>query len=388
MRHDDTVDPSARSREHPVGHGRAPHDDDVAAGQPAADRGRDTATDDVSDAARDPRGGIDTSRRAFLGALVADAVAMPVHWYYDREALRRDYGPITGYLAPKNPHPDSILWRSSYTPSGPKTDILREQAAFWGRRGVHYHQFLEPGENTLNAQLSVELFAMVSRDRDYDPVRWLDHYIGFMIAPGRHRDTYVEEYHRHFFTNLGHGRKPISCGVRDVHIGGLAPVPALVAALGPRHHDLRRIVRLHVGLTHKDDEVLAAADALARLLARVTQGNDLREALLEEASDWISAAKVAAWDRHPDDVVVGRLLSPACYIEEAFPAALFLAWRHAGDPAGGICANAAVGGDNCGRGAVVGSLLAAAAPVPSGLLEGLRAGAKVEFLNPSPGTPR
>ena len=82
MRHDDTVDPSARSREHPVGHGRAPHDDDdVAAGQPAADRGRDTATDDVSDAARDPRGGIDTSRRAFLVALVADAVAMPVHWY-------------------------------------------------------------------------------------------------------------------------------------------------------------------------------------------------------------------------------------------------------------------------------------------------------------------
>jgi len=363
-----------------------PHDDAPGPSAPSHDHGGHRGRPDTEHGgAADPHDRGDTSRRAFLGALVADAVAMPVHWYYDREALRRDYGPIAGYLAPKNPHPDSILWRSSYTPSGPKTDILREQAEYWGRRGVHYHQFLAAGDNTLNSLLAIELFETVGRDRDYDPVRWLDHYVGFMIAPGRHRDTYVEEYHRHFFTNLGHDRKPISCGVRDVHIGGLAPVPALVAALGPRHHDLRRIVRVHVGLTHKDDEVLAAADALARLLARVTRGDDLRQAMLEEASDWISAAKVAAWDRHPDDVVVGRLLSPACYIEEAFPAALFLAWRYAADPAAGIFANAAVGGDNCGRGAVVGSLLAAAAPLPPRLLEGLRAGARVSDASFSPG---
>ena len=29
--------------------------------------------------------------RAMLGALVADAVAMPVHWYYDTNELDRDY---------------------------------------------------------------------------------------------------------------------------------------------------------------------------------------------------------------------------------------------------------------------------------------------------------
>jgi hypothetical protein len=51
--------------------------------------------------------------RALLGSLVADAVAMPVHWYYDRSSLLLDYGKISGNLAPKNPHPDSILWRSA-----------------------------------------------------------------------------------------------------------------------------------------------------------------------------------------------------------------------------------------------------------------------------------
>ena len=101
---------------------------------------------------------------AFLGALVADAVAMPVHWYYNQQALARDSpefaaATLAGYVAPKNPHADSILWRSHYTPANEKGDILREQARYWGQRGIHYHQFLAAGENTLNYQLATELAA-------------------------------------------------------------------------------------------------------------------------------------------------------------------------------------------------------------------------------------
>jgi ADP-ribosylglycohydrolase len=332
---------------------------------------------------------IDPGHAPLLGSLVADAVAMPVHWYYDQRALDRDYGTIAGYLAPRNPHPDSILWRSSWTPPSPKFDILRERAVDWGKRGVHYHQFLRAGENTLNAQLAVELFTLVRRDRDYDPERWLDRYVAFMLEPDRHRDTYIEEYHRHFFTNLAAGRKPINSGVRDVHIGGLVPVPALVAALGARHPDLRRIARLHVSLTHKDDDVLAAADALVRMLVDVTPRADadppaaadaaagLRETILEHGRDWISAAKLRGWEGLSDRQLVGGTLSSACYIDEAFPAALALAYRHAGDFAGGVFANARCGGDNCHRGAVVGALLGASAAIPPPLLAGLLSGAKL-----------
>ena len=108
-----------------------------------------------------------TDQAPFLGSLVADAVAMPVHWYYDQVALDRDYPQLAEatsvpqlaeatsagsplYLAPRNPHSGSILWRSQWTPPSPQFDILREQAAFWGQHGVHYHQFLAAGENTLN----------------------------------------------------------------------------------------------------------------------------------------------------------------------------------------------------------------------------------------------
>jgi ADP-ribosylglycohydrolase len=325
---------------------------------------------------------------AFLGSLIADAVAMPVHWYYDRDALDRDYGPLAGYRDPKSPHPDSILWRSSYVAPNEKGEILHEQAAYWGRRGVHYHQFLRAGENTLNQRLAIELAGLLRSKGGYDPAAWCDRYITFMRTPGSHRDTYVEEYHRIFFTNLARGAKPPACGGSDVHIGGLVPVPALVATLAHRlpPAELRRVVQSHVGLTHKDAGVLAAADALAKMLLAVDGGMPLRDAILEHGSDWISRAKLRQWEDHADRVVVGRILSPACYIPDAFPAALFLAWRHAGDFAAGVFANAAVGGDSCHRGAVVGSLLGASGSIPTDLVEGLAAWPCVRDLMADAGT--
>ena len=308
---------------------------------------------------------------ALLGALAADAVAMPVHWYYDRAALARDYGQLFSYLAPRNPHPDSILWRSSYTPLNARGDILHDQARYWGQRGVHYHQFLAAGENTLNYQLAARLYAQTMHAGRYDADAWLAEYIDFMLTPGKHRDTYVEEYHREFFTNYARGRKPRACGVADVHIGGLVPVAALFSALAETGADVRGTVQEHVALTHQDKGVLRAADGLVQILAAVRAGEPLRDAILTHASDWISSAKVAAWSKEPDETVIGRRLSPACYIPDAFPAALYLAWKYADDFAAGICANAQVGGDNCHRGAVVGALLGEANGVSTRWRDGL-----------------
>ena len=308
-----------------------------------------------------------------VGALAADALSMPVHWYYDRSALRRDYPMLKFYVAPKSPHADSILWRSEYQPLNEKGNILHEQAVYWGRKGVHYHQFLHAGENTLNFQLAVVLFDQVKQAGSYNAEAWVEKYCDFMLTAGRHRDTYVEECHRAFFTNYARGKKWRSCGVDDVHIGGLASVPALVEALGAGHPDLRAVVQEHVAITHKNSEVLRAADTLVRLHAAIGSGKgSLEEALFEEASDYISRRKVEAWSKKSDEAVIGEILSPACYIKDAFPAALYLAWKYARDFSGGIIANANLGGDNCHRGAVVGSLLGASCKVPLKWRAGLR----------------
>ena len=290
---------------------------------------------------------------------------MPVHWYYDTAALRRDYGTVDHFLVPKNPHPDSILWRSEYHPLNDKGDILRDQARFWGVRGVHYHQFLAAGENTLNFRLATELFHLVKERGAYDPDLWLERYISRMLEPGWHRDTYVEEYHRAFFTRYAQGKKPRRCGISDGHIGGLSQVPALCAALeGVPLEELRSTVKLHVGLTHSHANVLRAADTLVRLLWAVAQGIPLHDAIRADAGDWISGNKSDGWLHQPDDQVIGRRFSPACYIADAMPASLYLVWKYHRDFKAGIVANAMVGGDNCHRGAVVGSILGALCGVP------------------------
>jgi ADP-ribosyl-[dinitrogen reductase] hydrolase len=38
------------------------------------------------------------SRGTFYGLCIGDALAMPVHWYYNRQALKEDYGRVTDYL--------------------------------------------------------------------------------------------------------------------------------------------------------------------------------------------------------------------------------------------------------------------------------------------------
>jgi len=315
--------------------------------------------------------------RAFEGSLVADALSMPVHWYYDTQALLSEYGPVDHFMAPKNPHTGSILWRSKYESPNEKGDILREQAQYWGQSGIHYHQFLQAGENTLNFQLARELYHFVLQNKKYSPEEWAQRYIECMLTPGWHRDTYIEEYHRGFFFNYAQGKSPMKCGIKDIHIGGLATVPALVASLVQVTSDLTleqacEIVRRHVSLTHKDNEVLDAAETLTKLLWALSEGQSLQEALQAYATDWFSLSKAKTWSQRPNTDIVGKVLSPACYIRDSMPGALYLAWKYSDDFTEGLIANTMVGGENCHRGAVVGSLLAAENEIPNRLKVGIQ----------------
>jgi len=326
-------------------------------------------------------------RNALWGAFVGDALAMPVHWYYDRGALRRDYGTVANYLAPKNPHPDSILWRSRCDLLQPQYDILHDQRPYWGRRDVHYHQFLVPGENTLNLKLAEVLLASIQDKSGYDVDAYLDRYIDFLRQPGRHNDTYIEECHRHFFENLARGMSPRAAGKSDSHIGGLVAVP-IIAAL---HHEnpsaARAAVRTHVGLTHCCPETLAFADSLTCLLLAVFDGTSMLEAAEDVAHAVPDArlvpARLVDWAAEPDAQVVGGRLSNACYVDEAFPSVLYLALKYAGNFEQGLIANTNLGGDNCHRGAVLGALLGAASdsdPIPARWRADLEARARLEPL--------
>jgi ADP-ribosyl-[dinitrogen reductase] hydrolase len=317
-------------------------------------------------------------RGALNGLFIGDALAMPVHWYYDTLALRRDYGRVIDYVAPKNPHPDSILWRSSYRPLNKKGDILHDQAQYWGKKGIHYHQFLEAGENTLNLKLCVLLIESLNAKKGYSADDYLGRYIAFMTKPGSHRDTYIEEYHRHFFTNYAADRNPSQCGVMEKHIGGLVGLVPIVVFY--RHFASRaeEAALEHLSLTHPGQKMRKAAEVLIPLLLETLSGRPLREILvhqIQEQKNPLYGFPYLRWLDEPDEVVVGRHLSTACYVEDSVPSVLYLALKYHDRPEQGLIANTNLGGDNVHRGAVLGALLGAENGLeafPSRWVEGLQ----------------
>ena len=327
----------------------------------------------------------DRARGALWGMFIGDALAMPVHWYYDRAALRRDYGMVIDYVEPRNPHPGSILWRSRYEARNERGDILRDQAKFWGQRDVHYHQFLAAGENTLNLQLAAALMESLATNGEYAPADAAERYVCFMLEPGRHRDTYVEECHRHFFTRFAAGTDPWECAAEDIHIGGLAGLAPLVVRHRNEPDRALHTVRQHLHLTHRGDLVTASAEAYAKLLLALLDGTfDVRTALAGAMSQtWLRRHPILRWLEEADEAVIGPRVSPACYLEDALPATLFLAAKYQHDFAGGIIANTNLGGDNCHRGAVLGAILGAAlgeSAIPRRWISGLVAQARYERL--------
>jgi len=307
---------------------------------------------------------IDAKYRGTLdGLCIGDALAMPVHWYYNRQALIADYGRVTDFLAPRNPHPDSILWRSTYTAPNPKGEILHDQARYWGQRGIHYHQFLKAGENTLNVKICRLLIESINETGAYDADDFLSRYIAFMTTPGNHRDTYVEEYHRNFFANYAKGLPPRKCGVTEKHIGGLIGLIPVVLFFSNDAHKAREAALAHLALTHPGMKMETAGSLIIDILLKVLSGIPLKKAILEgiEAqNNPLLGHPFKKLVNDPDERVIGPRFSTACYVEDSVPAVVYLALKYHDDPENALIANTNLGGDNAARGAVLGALLGAA----------------------------
>jgi ADP-ribosyl-[dinitrogen reductase] hydrolase len=296
------------------------------------------------------------------GLCIGDALAMPIHWYYNRQALFEDYGQVTDYLAPRNPHPDSILWRSSYKALNSKGEILHDQAKYWGQKGIHYHQFLKAGENTLNIKICRLLIESMNQIGAYNADDFLRRYTGFMTTPGNHRDTYIEECHRNFFTNYARGLSPEKCGVEEKHIGGLIGIVPIVAYYSNHPDTARQAAMEHLALTHPGYKMETAGSLVIDILLKTLNGKPLKAIILEEIEaqqNPLLGHPFKKWLEEPDDWVIGPRLSTACYVEDAVPAVVYLALKYHDDLETALIVNTNFGGDNAARGSVLGALLGA-----------------------------
>ena len=318
---------------------------------------------------------------------VADALAMPVHWYYNPLDIDRDFpGGVRSMAAAPERHPSSIMALHSVSHGGRKAGvagerqrqvvgevILKSKAQFWGQPNRHYHHRMQAGENTLNAHCARLLLRTLSASAGiYRKDRFLDAYIDFMTAdPPRHPDTYAESYHRGFFANLINGKPKDRCGAvthDTASVGGLVTIAPIVIAArlqGTPFDEVQAICREHLFLTHPDNSLARVCGDYVALLDALLWRDEQQPAgrlLLECAETSLGLNLESLVANAGDDLdVVGRRFSSACYISESWPSLLYLTYKYLDRPKQALIVNTNLGGDNVHRGAVMGVLLGLAA---------------------------
>ena len=375
-------------------------------------------------------------RNALWGLFIGDALAMPAHWFYDRENIRRVFdGGVTGCEEAPHPHPESFLAGVTYRPDieaaerhGRPYDILHEHARFYdagfgddfpapvaGGDRFHYHHGLKAGENTLGANLVRVLMRSVIRVGRHDPDAFLADFVAFMTTPGANRDPYLETYLRRWFENFAQGTEPRLCAAfqrDDFSIGSLGgvirPLVASLTAAGACQGF--GVAVEHQNLTHRSENVASALMILVPMLHGLLKGADPIR-ILQTHSSHMRLPKVTGeelreiyrtqggpgnipreemWRLHTDlckesfdieaflvehesDDAACRRLSTACYPEHGLPLLLHVARKREFSIMGSLLANANLGGDNVHRGMILGLLVGAAeAEVDEGWLRPLR----------------
>ena len=319
---------------------------------------------------------------ALKNLFVADALAMPVHWFYRISDIYKAFPDgVTELKDAPDYHPSSIMSLHSTSQGGRRNAgkpsqqqiigkvILKGRDQYWGKPNIHYHHKMKAGENTLNAHCARLLIrSIIDNSGHYDCNAFLDSYISFMTSDTpAHNDTYAESYHRGFFNNLVNGKPKQQCGAithDTASAGGLVSIAPIVISERLKATpliDVQNLCQRHLQLTHPDAKLAAICTDYVNLIDQLLfrkQDSSITDILnnISLSSIGLNLEKLNQSVKQDSDVI-GKRYSSACYIEHSWPATLYLAYRYYDDPEKALIANTNLGGDNVHRGCLLGVIL-------------------------------
>lgn len=263
----------------------------------------------------------DRVKGALVGLLIADALAMPTHWFYggSRQVANTYNGPISGFVAPVTHLPGSIMSKSNTGGAGRgsyRGDVIGKvifhgKKQFWKPYAdYHYHQGMAAGDNTLEGILTRRVCNVTAAaGGKFDPSAIVSDYIRFMTTPGTHNDTYCGTSHRMFFAKYASGVPAKDCPDNDGHnvdtadsIVTTVPVGLIVADDATAQAQVATMV----GLTRNSKTASQHAKVFAGILRAIVKGGTARQEVLKASTtmryDVRRAVETAARRRHADPV--------------------------------------------------------------------------------------
>jgi len=317
----------------------------------------------------------DRLKGAIWGVLIADALAMPTHWFYGGPAqVKQMYGKkISGYVAPVYNLPGSILNKSNTGGAGRggyQGDVIgkvifHNKKKYWSRsESIHYHQGMAAGDNTLEALLMRRVVAVMAKEKgEFVPSAIRQDYIKFMTTPDTHNETYCSTCHRMFFAKWAAGIEPELCPDNDAHnvdtVDALiSTVPVALASSSDQAavHDVAAVIAITRDSPKSQKYAAIFSKALRDVAIRGIHPGDAVKELGNANGLSFNSSTVKSADQ-----------LTACYLQSSFPAALMMIYKYAelnkNDSAkafqDAVLANANRGGENVHGGAMIGAMLGA-----------------------------
>lgn len=282
---------------------------------------------------------IEARASVVLGALVADAAAMGLHWLYDPDRIAN----IAQRLEPM------------FLPA--------DQQHFEGAKGYFAHAGKRAGElSQYGAALALAMGSLTTTDGRADVADYQKRYAAF-FGPGGDWKGYVDRPTRGTLANLStkDDDTPEISGIDDDQMPAFSVVPAVVAA-GPGSPSLEDDVIKMVRVTNDNPLATEAALIVARTASALLRGEDLPTTLTHQAEaagevlQPLLREALAADDRTSVDIAghFGR----ACHVQQGLPVVFHIA-KHAESYESAIRTNVLAGGDSCGRSMALGAILGA-----------------------------
>lgn len=280
----------------------------------------------------------DRKAAAVLGALVADAAALGLHWLYDVERVKTvadAHG--GGAFVPVDPaHHEGV---PAYFAHALRCDGMQSQY----------------GEVLRLAMRSI-------LDNDgFDGAAYRAAFVGYFGAGGSYQG-YIDRPTRGVLENTA-AEQDVT-GIDDDQLPATSTLPALVAWYGS--DEVSAMAKAAREVTNINDVAEGYAVVCETVLRQVLEGGDLKTVLKMTAQETEGeigeALRAALATNEVDSVAYGAVTGRACHLPMAVPLAFHIMSR-AEDYADAVEQNIRAGGDSCGRAIIIGSIMAAACGV-------------------------
>ncbi|MBN9125126.1 MAG: hypothetical protein BGO99_13045 [Nitrosospira sp. 56-18] len=276
---------------------------------------------------------------AILGALVADAASLGLHWLYDPDRISRiaaDRGLV--FLPP-------------------------DMDDYSGAKGYFAHGGKNTGDSSGYGETCLLMLNHLARHGSFDRVAYQTE-LRSCFGPGGTYVGYIDSPMRttlHALLLLEPAAFPVASGADDDQHLALAALPALVALHDGSQDGLMDRVEEVVRITNDNALAVAAGQCAAAALYNMLRGEPAAQALanaLPFAGSVLGPLLAEALAMTTlDGVAAAQRFGPACHVAEGLPVIFHIAQR-APDYRSAVESNIRAGGDSCGRSIMLGAMAA------------------------------